>query len=267
MNSSDELIGPFGRSFIGNFPTLGSMLLLLTTFFLSALFSLGNLIPFIILLILSSTSVVFICYKFIEPHFNNKSKNNLISPVRKINFSLSPGSKRPKKPMSFKQAIKNFFKKWADYKSRSSRSEYNWFVLFSFIFNIVVEIIFAITIFIIYLGNPESILNLISVAVLLLLTLIIAIFSLFLIIPTTTLTIRRLHDLGYSGWYLLCYVLISTLVLLISYVINYYLFILVYCFILIPYLLIMILPGENSHNKYGPIPSNQSEEEGFLINL
>jgi len=29
----------------------------------------------------------------------------------------------------------------------------------------------------------------------------------------------------------------------------------------------MILPGENSHNKYGPIPSNQSGGDSFLINL
>jgi hypothetical protein len=29
----------------------------------------------------------------------------------------------------------------------------------------------------------------------------------------------------------------------------------------------MILPGENSHNRYGSIPSNQTDEEGFLINL
>ena len=267
MNKSDNEMGPFGRSFIGDFPTLGSMLLLLTTFFLSALFSLGNLISFIILLVLSSLSVIFMCYKFIEPHFNNKSKNNLISPVRKINFSLESGSNRPEKSMSFKLAIKFFFKKWADYKSRSSRSEYNWFILFSFIFPLFVEIIFTITLFIIDLGNPESISTLILIVILLILIIITIIFYLLLFIPSITLTIRRLHDLGYSGWYLLWYVLISTLVLIITYMINYYLFIIIYCFLLIPSLLIMILPGENSHNKYGPIPSNQSDGDSFLINL
>ena len=49
MNNSDNEMGPFGRSFVGDFPTFGSLLLLLSTFFLSALFSLGNLIPFLIL--------------------------------------------------------------------------------------------------------------------------------------------------------------------------------------------------------------------------
>ena len=267
MNNSDNEMGPFGRSFIGDFPTLGSMLLLLSTFFLSALFSFGNLIPFIILLILSSSLVIFICYKFIEPHFNVKSKNNLNTSVRKINFSLNSGSNRPKNPMSFKQAIKNFFKKWADFKSRSSRSEYNWFILFSIILNIVVEIIFTITFVIIYLGDPDSVFTLITIAILLILTLIICILLLLLIIPSITLTIRRLHDLGFSGWYLLWYLLISTSSLIISYVVNYYLFILVYVLILIPSLLIMILPGENSHNKYGPIPNNQSDRESFSINL
>ena len=95
----------------------------------------------------------------------------------------------------------------------------------------------------------------------------ICILLLLLIIPSITLTIRRLHDLGFSGWYLLWYLLISTPSLIISYVVNYYLFILVYGLILIPSLLIMILPGENSHNKYGPIPDNQSDRESFSINL
>jgi len=267
VNNSDNEMGPFGRSFIGDFPTLGSMLLLLSTFFLSALFSFGNLIPFIILLILSSSSVIFISYKFIEPHFNNKSNNNLINPIRKINFSLTSGSNRPKNPMSFKQAIRNFFKKWADFRTRSSRSEYNWFILFSIILNIVVEIVFTITFVIIYMGDLDSVFILIVIAILIILSLIIFILLLLLIIPSITLTIRRLHDLGFSGWYLLWYSLISTLSLIVTYMVNYYLFITVYGLILIPSLLIMILPGENSHNRYGSIPSNQTDEEGFLINL
>ena len=72
MNNSDNEMGPFGRSFIGDFPTVGSLLLFLSTFFLSALFSLGNLIPFLILFIISSSAVVYISYKFIEPHFNQR---------------------------------------------------------------------------------------------------------------------------------------------------------------------------------------------------
>ena len=72
MNNSDDAIGPFGRSFIGDFPTLGSMLLLVSTFFFSALFSLGNLIPFLILFIISSSSMVYVSYSLIEPHFNER---------------------------------------------------------------------------------------------------------------------------------------------------------------------------------------------------
>ena len=72
MNNSDNEMGFFGRSFIGDFPTPGTMILLLSTFFISALLSVGNLIPFLILFILSSSSVVYISYSFIEPHFNEK---------------------------------------------------------------------------------------------------------------------------------------------------------------------------------------------------
>jgi uncharacterized membrane protein YhaH (DUF805 family) len=117
------------------------------------------------------------------------------------------------------------------------------------------------------LGDLDSIFTLASIIILSILILVIVIFSLLLIVPSITITIRRLHDLGYPGWYLLWYILISSLVLTISYMINYYLFIIICWVMLIPQLLTMILPGENSHNKYGPIPSNQSDEESFLINL
>ena len=92
MNNSDDAIGPFGRSFIGDFPTLGSMLLLLSTFFFSALFSLGNLIPFLILFIISSLSVVYISYSFIEPHFNERlyiSKKKSLPKILEEDTNLS----------------------------------------------------------------------------------------------------------------------------------------------------------------------------------
>ncbi len=86
MNSSDDLIGPFGRSFIGDFPTIGTMSLLISTFFFSALFSLGNLIPFLILFLISSSSIVYISYNFIEPHFNERiyiSKKKSLPKIQK----------------------------------------------------------------------------------------------------------------------------------------------------------------------------------------
>ena len=92
MNNSDNEMGPFGRSFIGDFPTVGSLLLLLSTFFLSALFSLGNLIPFLILFIISSSLVVYITYNFIEPHFNERlylSKKKSLPKIHKDDSNLS----------------------------------------------------------------------------------------------------------------------------------------------------------------------------------
>ena len=85
MDNSGDLIGPFGRSFIGDFPTLGSILMLLSTFFLSALFSLGNPTIFLVLLIISAPTVVYISYNFIEPHFNSKPLNFLHSTNSTIN--------------------------------------------------------------------------------------------------------------------------------------------------------------------------------------
>jgi len=71
VSSSNRELGPFGKSFIGDFPTSGTLWLLAASFLLSAVFSLGNVLPFLILIILSSLLSIYMSYNFIEPHFNN----------------------------------------------------------------------------------------------------------------------------------------------------------------------------------------------------
>jgi len=267
VNSSDDLIGPFGRSFIGDFPTPGTMVLLLSTFFISALFSLGNLIPFLILFIISSSSVISISYNFIEPHFNSKPSNKLI-PIKenKLSFdflkeTFTSGSERPKKIIKFTSAIKNFFKNWANFRGRASRSEYNWYLLFVFLLQIIFTIISVVLLLFLSLSESSDFLFFIFFSINLIFQIIFFLFFMFLIIPSITILIRRLHDIGYSGWYYLSYILITLFIELICYMISVYLFIFSYIIFSIPLYLIMILPGENKTNRFGTIPKNELNDQ------
>ncbi len=92
--------------------------------------------------------------------------------------------------MSFDQAIRNAFRKYADFNGRALRSEYWYLVLFSALMNAL-------------LLTP-----LWSVGVVL---------DLAMMIPTMAAACRRLHDVGRSGWYLLLWLAapVGTIFLLI----------------------------------------------------
>ena len=215
-------MGPFGRSFVGDFPTLGTMLILLSTFFISALFSLGNLIPFLILFIISSSSVVYISYNLIEPHFNSKPLNFIKKSTIKIKENLSfTETSRPTHIISFQDSIRSFFINWSDFNGRSSRSEHNWILLFSFIVNILFYLIGIFLGIILYFSNESpSLFSLILLIIVFLLSTIVLLASVFLLIPTISLTIRRIHDIGFSGWYLLLFILVGA----ITYYLSSYMF-------------------------------------------
>jgi len=267
VNNSDDAIGPFGRSFIGDFPTLGSMLLLVSTFFLSALFSLGNLIPFLILFIISSLFVVYISYSFIEPHFNSKTSIKWFSNKKNIysfdflKETFTSGSERPKKIISFTDAIKNFFKNWANFRGRASRSEYNWPLLFIFLLQIILTIISVLFVLFLSISKDSDFLFFIFLSINIIFQFIFIIFIIFLIIPSITILIRRLHDIGYSGWHYLFYSVMTLIIELICYIISEYLFIFSYIIFSIPLYLIMILPGENKTNRFGTIPKNELNDQ------
>jgi uncharacterized membrane protein YhaH (DUF805 family) len=79
----------------------------------------------------------------------------------------------------FLKVLKNY----ANFNGRARRSEYWYFTLFSLIISII--LIFADQ----AIGSEEGILGLI--------------FSLGTIIPSIAVGVRRMHDVGKSGWYLL----------------------------------------------------------------
>jgi uncharacterized membrane protein YhaH (DUF805 family) len=70
---------------------------------------------------------------------------------------------------------------YATFKGRASRSEYWYFVLFNVIFSIV-------------LGFVSGIVDL---------PILYTIYSLALLIPSIAVAVRRMHDVGKSGWFVL----------------------------------------------------------------
>lgn len=87
------------------------------------------------------------------------------------------------KKIGFLQAIKDFFIGFVDFKGRSTRGGYWWLMLASFLFGIAFEMILGIT----GLSKDTGTFGVIVVAMLLV-----------LVIPSITLQVRRLRDVGYS---------------------------------------------------------------------
>ncbi len=79
--------------------------------------------------------------------------------------------------MSFGEAISTCFSKYATFSGRARRSEYWYFTLFNLILSGVVSIF-----------KIQILVTLVSIA---------------LLLPGLGVGVRRLHDIGKSGWYLL----------------------------------------------------------------
>ena len=89
--------------------------------------------------------------------------------------------------MSFVQAVKTVFKKYAVFSGRARRSEYWWFTLFTIIASIV-----AIEVDIAIFGEGMEDPTPISTGL-----------SLALLLPWLAVTVRRLHDIDRTGWWYL----------------------------------------------------------------
>ncbi|WP_046004541.1 DUF805 domain-containing protein [Pseudoalteromonas rubra] len=114
-------------------------------------------------------------------------------------------------------------KKYAVFNGRARRKEYWLFMLC----NIIVTIVLGLVDMTLGLYSEESGFGLLS-----------GLYALAVIIPSIALSIRRLHDTGRSGWWILISLVpvIGPLVLLVFYVID-------------------STPGDND---YGPNPKEQS---------
>ena len=131
-------------------------------------------------------------------------------------FGTIPVGGRPMQMMSIIDAVKNVLvNNYAGFEGRASRSEYWWFFLtIQFLIFIPLGMIDGVLFGWEY-DDPMWISN---------------IFNLAIILPSLAVGVRRIHDHGKSGWW----------ILMPFY--NLYLF---------------IAEGEAMPNAYGPVPTNQ----------
>ena len=85
------------------------------------------------------------------------------------------------KYVGFGEAVKLFFTNYVNFSARSTRSEYWWVFLFNFLIGLALSAI-----------NIATGLAFIS-----------TLWSLATLLPGLGLSIRRLHDIGKSGWWIL----------------------------------------------------------------
>jgi uncharacterized membrane protein YhaH (DUF805 family) len=101
--------------------------------------------------------------------------------------------------MSFSEAVSTVFSKYAVFGGRAGRSEFWWFVLF----NLIASLILGVVDHVIF---GREVLG--------------AIYALGVILPALAVSVRRLHDIDRSGWWLLIGLVpvVGTLVLLFWYI-------------------------------------------------
>lgn len=104
-------------------------------------------------------------------------------------------------------------KKYVDFNGRARRSEYWYFTLFNVLVSIVINVIATQVPAIAMLGM---------------------VFSLAVLLPGIAVAIRRMHDVGKSGWY---------------------------CLIPIYNLILAFTPGQMGPNEYGPDPKDPAFED------
>ena len=110
----------------------------------------------------------------------------------------APPLELPYYGISFGGAVARGFKKYATFTGRASRSEYWWWALFTFVVYLVLGLItYALGIATSRDGGRTP--GLLAIP----LIIVFAVFFLGIIVPTIALTVRRLHDAGYSGLFAL----------------------------------------------------------------
>ena len=110
---------------------------------------------------------------------------------------------------------------YANFEGRASRSEYGWVVLSVFLF--------VLGIFM-FLGYIDASFEAIILPILLL--------QLLVLIPFISLCVRRLHDLGMSGWFMM-------------------LFMIPFINVILVYVVLPFIEGEGHPNQYGDVPTNK----------
>jgi uncharacterized membrane protein YhaH (DUF805 family) len=118
--------------------------------------------------------------------------------------------------MTFQESVQKCFREYATFSGRAARPEFWWFALFLLGANIVLGLIDNA----IFWGDTQVLGPL---------------FTLATIIPAIAVSVRRLHDIGKSGWWVLLH-----LIPIIGFLVMLYFY---------------VQPTEPGENEYGPAPT------------
>ncbi len=148
--------------------------------------------------------------------------------------------------MGFGDAIRSCLRKYVDFSGRARRAEYWWFVLFAILLGIVTAILDRI----VAPGmaakgtGPVSMLG-----------------SLALLLPSLGVSVRRLHDIDRTGWWILIfYVAVAVLVVVAlgaaftGHPATAALLLLVMCAFCIWLIVWFVTKGTAGPNRFGPDP-------------
>ena len=121
--------------------------------------------------------------------------------------------------MNMKEAVVSVLTNWNNFSGRACRSEFWYFGLAVFLVSFIISIIEIATGMVDVESAEIGILSII--------------FTLFIFVPSISVTARRLQDRGWSGWWQLLYLTIVGILVII--VLN-------------------ILPAKEDENKWGRNP-------------
>ena len=127
--------------------------------------------------------------------------------------------------VSFSSAVSLGFQRYFEFSGRSTRAEYWWWQLFS---TAAALIAMSVDVGIMSASGP-------------LVGVVYNVVALALFIPNLAVLVRRLHDVGKSGW-----VIFINLIPIVGWVVF----------------LVWLLTGSETDNKYGSPRSKKSEDDG-----
>lgn len=149
--------------------------------------------------------------------------------------------------MTFSDAVRTCLReKYVTFSGRAPRSEYWWFILFTYLVMIVLTIILAaVTGGFASFQNPDG-----PGAAAILIMIVFGIFALGIILPSIAVTVRRFHDYNLSGWWYLG-AIVAGFIPFVGFLASIAAFV------------ITVLKGTDGPNNFGPDPLRTSDADVF----
>ncbi len=137
-------------------------------------------------------------------------------------------------PMGFGQAVNIVLKqKYVDFDGRARRAEYWWFLLFTWLVFLAVGLLMGVAAALSGGSGPNALVYVFGA--------LFVVILLGMVLPGLGVTVRRMHDHGWSGWWYLLFLVICAIPL-VGFLAS------------IAFIVFMAMRGNVGPNKYGPDP-------------